>query len=82
MIKGGWKSIAFLSGTGVVIVWELFSSFDDDPSTSPLTDLIVTYVPQEVTAALIGMLLLWLPTHFGLRYYRKARASRRSSDDD
>jgi hypothetical protein len=73
MIKGGWGSIGFLGVTAVALGWELVASFDGDPQTSPWTDLIVTYVPGEVTAALIGALVLWLPVHFGLRYYRKNR---------
>lgn len=78
-MKGGWKSIAFLSLTGTWIVWELVASFDGDEGTSPLTDLVVTYLPAEVTMALVGFLALWLPAHFGLRYYRKAVKNRDES---
>lgn len=73
MIKGGWKSIGFLSATAAVLSWELLASWDGDTGTSPWTDLIVTYVPGWVTAAVIGILVLWLPVHFGRRYYWKAR---------
>jgi hypothetical protein len=41
MIKGGWKSVGFLTGTVLVLGWEVFASFDGDGSTSPWTDLIV-----------------------------------------
>jgi len=73
MIKGGWKSAWFLGATAAVLGWELFASWDGDTGTSPWTDLIVTYIPGEVTAAILGGLIVWLPVHFGLRYYRKAR---------
>lgn len=79
MIKGGWKSILFLSATAGVLGWEIFASLDGDDGTSPWTDLIVTYVPGEVTAAIIGALAVWLPVHFGIRYWRKGRGG--SSDD-
>jgi hypothetical protein len=80
MIKGGWKSIWFLAATGAVVGWEIFASWDGDPGTSPWTDLIVTYMPREVTAVLLGGLIAWLPVHFGLRYLRKSR-ERRDGDD-
>lgn len=76
MIKGGWKSVGFLGATAVVLGWELFASWDGDTGTSPWTDLIVTYVPGEVTAVILGGLIAWLPVHFGLRYYRQARGGR------
>jgi hypothetical protein len=79
MIKGGWKSVGFLAATAATVGWELFASFDGNPQTSPWTDLIVTYIPGEVTTALVGALVVWLPVHFGLRYYRKNRSG--SSDD-
>jgi len=73
MIKGGSKTVAFLGVTAMAIIWELAASFDSDPSTYPWTDLIVEYVPAEVTIAVIGALTLWLPAHFGIRYWRKKR---------
>lgn len=73
MIKGGAKTVGFLAVTCAAIGWELFASFDDDRSTYPWTDLIVEYVPAEVTIAVIGALVLWLPTHFGIRYWRRKR---------
>lgn len=73
MIKGGRTSIAFLGATAAVLGWEIFASWDGDPATSPWTDLIVTYVPGEVTAVLLGGLIAWLPVHFGIRYWRKSR---------
>lgn len=82
MIKGGWKSIGFLGATVGVLGWEIFASWDGNAGTSPWTDLIVTYVPGEFTAAILGGLIVWLPMHFGLRYYRKARGRRDDGGDD
>lgn len=72
-MKGGRKSIGFLAATAAVLGWEIFASWDGDPGTSPWTDLIVTYIPGEITAVLIGGLVMWLPVHFGLRYWRKSQ---------
>lgn len=72
-MKGGWRSVGFLGATAAVLGWELFASWDGDADTSPWTDLIVTYIPGEVTAAILGGLIVWLPVHFGLRYWWKAR---------
>jgi hypothetical protein len=66
-------TLGFLGVTAVAIVAELWASFDSDPNTDPWTDLIVRHIPAEVTFALIGALCLWLPIHFGLRYWRKRR---------
>jgi hypothetical protein len=75
MIRGGYKSIGFLGVTGAALLWELVASFDSSESTVPWTDLIVEYIPGEVTTAVIGALVCWLPVHFGLRYYRSKRRS-------
>ena len=75
-MKGGWRSVSFLATTAGVLGWEIFASWDGDAETSPWTDLIVTYIPGEVTAAILGSLIVWLPVHFGLRYWRKARGRR------
>lgn len=80
MVKGGWKSVGFLGATAAVLGWEIYASWDGDDGTSPWTDLIVTYIPGEVTAALLGALIAWLPVHFGLRYYRKAKDRRDNGD--
>lgn len=81
MIKGGWKSVGFLGATFAVLSWEVFASWDGDTDTSPWTDLIVTYVPGEVTAVILGGLIAWLPVHFGLRYWWKARDRRNDVGD-
>lgn len=75
-----WRNVAFLSATAAVLVWELVAAFDGDPRTMPWTELIVTYVPGEVAAVLLGGLIAWLPVHFGLRYWRKSRG--RGGDDE
>lgn len=79
MIKGGWRSIVFLGATTAVLGWEVYASWDSDPDTCPWTDLIVTYLPGEVTAVLIGGLLAWLPLHFAIRYRRRGK-TRRSAE--
>ncbi len=68
--RGRWVG-GFLGVTAVALVAELVASFDGSGDTVPWTDLIVQYVPGEVTAAAIGALVCWLPIHFGLRYWRK-----------
>jgi hypothetical protein len=67
-----WITV-FLAVTGVALVMECWASWDGDPSTTPWTDLIVTYVPGELTLAVIAGLVVWVPVHFWLRYRRKAR---------
>jgi len=64
----------FLGLTALVLGMEVWASVDGDPETDPWTDLIVQYIPGEVTAVLIGGLALWLPVHFGLRYWRRHKA--------
>lgn len=73
--RNGWRA-GFLTVTALAIVAELVASFDKSDETDPWTDLIVEYVPGEVTAVLIGGLAVWLPVHFGLRYWRRAKNSR------
>jgi hypothetical protein len=67
-----WR-ILFLGLTAIVIGMEIWASADGDPNTRPWTDEIVGVVPMEVTFALIGALVLWVPIHFWVRYRRKAR---------
>lgn len=66
----------FLGLTAVVLGMELFASFDGNTETEPWTGLIVDYVPDEVTFAAIGALILWLPIHFAIRYARKRKADK------
>lgn len=67
-----WR-VAFLGLTALVIGLEIWASVDGDPTTRPWTDEIVDHVPWEVAAVLVGALLLWLPAHLGVRYWRKRR---------
>lgn len=73
--RNGWRT-GFLAVTALALVAELVASFDSSANTDPWTDLIVAYVPMEVTLAAIGALGLWLPAHFLIRYRRKAKARR------
>jgi hypothetical protein len=70
---------AFLAVTAAALGAECWASWDGDPDTMPWTDLIVQYVPGEVTLAALGALLAWLPVHFFVRYRRRARGRRRES---
>jgi hypothetical protein len=70
-----WR-IAFLGLTGLVIGMEIWASADGDPNTDPWTDLIVRHIPGEVTALAIAGLCGWLAVHFGVRYWRKRKASK------
>ena len=67
------RNLVFLLLTLAAVGLELLHAFDGDPTTDPWTDLIVEYVPGEVTMAAIGALALWLPIHFGIRYWRKRK---------
>lgn len=69
-----WRA-GFLGLTVLVLAAELWASLDGDPNTDPWTDLITTYIPWEITAALLGALFLWLPLHFGVRYWRRTRGA-------
>ena len=70
--RTAWRAV-FLGLTALVLGMEVWASADGDPETDPWTDMIVQYIPGEVTAVLIGGLALWLPVHFGLRYWRQHR---------
>jgi hypothetical protein len=66
-----WFRLVFLAVTGAAVGLELFATFDGNGDTEPWTDLTVRYLPGEVTAALVGALVLWLPIHFLVRYRRR-----------
>lgn len=72
-VSGRTWTWSFLAATVGVLLMEVWASFDTSDATIPWTDLIVMHIPGEVTAALIGALVGWLPVHFGLRYWRKAK---------
>lgn len=64
----------FLSATAIALGAECWASWDADPDTAPWTELIVRYIPGEVTLAVIGALMVWVPAHFFIRYRRKRRS--------
>jgi hypothetical protein len=70
MSRARWIA-AFLTLTAAALGMECWASWDSSPDTVPWTELIVEHIPGEVTAAAIGALGLWLPVHFGLRYWRR-----------
>lgn len=70
MRRQAWLPL-FLGATVVTIALELWASFDGNDETDPWTDLLVAYVPEEVTFAAIGALALWLPLHFWRRYRQR-----------
>lgn len=70
--KAPWIA-GFLSLTVLAIIAECFAAFDDSAETVPWTDLIVEYVPGEIFAVVLGALMLWVPVHFGIRYYKKSK---------
>ena len=69
-MRNRWR-VAFLAVTAVAIVMECWASWDGNPNTDPWTDLIVAYIPDEVTMLAIGGLSLWLLVHFGKRYWKR-----------
>jgi hypothetical protein len=71
-VRNRWR-LAFLGVTALAIVMECWASWDGNPQTDPWTDIIVAYVPGEITALVIAGLAGWLAVHFGLRYWRKRR---------
>lgn len=73
MSRRAWWVTVFLGGTVLVVGEELWASFDASDNTVPWTDLIVQHIPGEVTAALLGALITWLPIHFAIRYWRRRR---------
>jgi len=65
---GGFLGVTFLA-----ILMELIAAFDPTMETIPWTDLIVEYVPMEIAAVAFGALAIWLPVHFGRRYYMRSK---------
>lgn len=72
MTRNAWRA-AFLGVTALAILMELWASFDGNPDTDPWTDMIVAYIPGEVTALVLTGLFGWLVVHFGLRYWKRRR---------
>lgn len=71
-----WRyRLPFLTFTALAIVTECWFAWDGNPQTEPWTELIVTYIPDEVTMLAIGGLSLWLLVHFGKRYWKRRSRS-------
>lgn len=70
-----WRA-GFLGLTALVVGMEVYASADGSDETEPWTDLLVAYVPGEVTALGIAGLTGWLAVHFAVRYIRKAKEGR------
>lgn len=71
-----WR-LAFLGLTAVVLGMEVWAGFDKPGAqTDAWTDMIVRWVPGEVTALVLGGLAVWLAVHFGTRYFKKAKESK------
>ena len=69
---GRWRyRLPFLGFTALAIVTECWFAWDGDAETEPWTELIVAYIPDEVTMLAIGGLSLWLLVHFGKRYWKR-----------
>ena len=71
--RKAWRTV-FLGVTALAVGMELFAAFDGDGETDPWTDMIVAYIPGEVTALAIAGLSGWLAVHFGIRYWRKHKS--------
>lgn len=63
-----WWPWLFLPVTALAIGMEIYSGVFDGPGTTPWTGYIVHYIPEWVTMALIGVLIIWLPRHFRSHY--------------
>lgn len=56
-------------------VWELVAAFDQNRSTWPLTQIVITYLPWWVYMPAAVVLAVWLPWHFwtsGRRHLKEA----------
>lgn len=58
----------FLATLALALFWELWASFDKDPSTEPLTWLVVTYIPAWIGLPVITLFAAWLVLHFKKNY--------------
>jgi peptidoglycan/LPS O-acetylase OafA/YrhL len=65
-----WAAV-ILAATGLAIGLELLAAFDGSSDTDPWTDLIVRYIPQEITVTAVAVLAAWLPVHFAARYPKR-----------
>lgn len=63
--------IAFLGVTALGIGMEIYAAADGKDETPTWTELVIEHINWEVTAVIVGGLILWLPLHWGVRYLRK-----------
>lgn len=64
-------TIGIMAATAVAVLLELVAVFDGSAATPPLTDLIIEYVPQEITTTVVAVLAAWLPVHFASRHPKR-----------
>ncbi len=67
-----WRT-GFLSVTAFALVAECWAAWDGNSNTDPWTDLITTYIPWQVSLAIFGALVVWVPTHFIVAYRRRRK---------
>lgn len=59
---------SFLTVTVAAVGMECWAAWDHSSNTVPWTDLIAGNIPKGITMAVIGILIVWLPSHFRSRY--------------
>jgi len=68
----GWVLLIL---TGLSITLEIAGAIRNDDSPDTWTEQIVNWVPWELSLAVYGALVVWLPFHFYVNYKRKHRKS-------
>lgn len=63
--KWGWS---FLSVIAIALFMEIYSIFDNNPNTYPLTWLIISNIPAIIGMPLIVGFCVWLIAHFYKKY--------------
>lgn len=63
----------FLTITAAAVGWELVAVVNPHDDLEPWTFLIADHVPPAITAAVIALLLSWLPGHFIEAYAEKGK---------
>lgn len=65
-----WRWV-WLSLFVLVIGVEVFTAYDGNPLTPPLTHVILRYIPEEIFWAFWGGFAVWFTQHFWMRYRAK-----------
>jgi len=60
--------LSFLAVLATAIIMELYAIFDGNPSTYPLTWLIISNIPSYIGMPLIVGFCVWLIAHFYKEY--------------